>query len=1176
MGSLLFRARRALAAVSAIGVAAVCVPGAAQAAVAPYREAVLATNPVAYWGLGETSGPAVDQVAGKNGVYVPGSVGILERGARGARISGKWDEAVRIRDESNLDGGGGAGGYVSTPLEPGGIWEGRHAFSVNLWLRWDGPRFWRGSPAIEGILGNRTGAPFFVGWSLYLPGGVGNGRLNVFRDASQPGVASPESLQEGRWTMVTITYDGSVLRLYQDGEEVASRLDASHIGGRAPLSIGRQDFNNFLSGYHAYFNGAIDEVSVWSRGLGPAEIASFYRKPLEAEPAILVFVPGIAGSELELERNNQPNLDLWPDILLRFWLRDELEVAPDGTTSRESVKASRILDSVYTQPAYRDALRTFEDWEASGTLSDFLPFPYDWRLGVRFAADRLADEISERCGRAPIWLAGHSTGGLVVKRALRLLRERGVDPEDCLGAGGVFFLGTPHAGAPKAIGAVINPDLFFTGGILRRAVPQKDLARLLNNWLTAWQLMPRRGGAGVPAIARETWFDNPNDGLGDRNIAGQLLNWTLDDKADDAHPYHQSLELSTGALPVYNVFGYSGMTDGSFAPGRCELSKTGAWIYREVDRNTSLDRVVRGDGTVPGWSSVWPASGLPNQSQYGLANAEHKLIAGDPRVTALMLRAITDVDPALYPPWPVTAGGALRGGDAVSAALAGPKRTWVASICSPALLLATFGGHQVGNTDLETVVNDVPDALVSVGMEESELMHQTLVIPESETGAQPTYRVTAIADGPVSLRLTEPDGSTHDFRLDVATGDVADLVAAGAAWTLRVDRGGDGSIDAVIPANAPQVEITEPPAALEGDTLALSVIAGSPSGDALTFAWEVLEGNAVIAGSGDTAALTVEDGPQTVRLRVRATDEHGRTVVDEADVLVSNAPPTAAAGQPVATRWGIAALFTGTGSDPGAIDNAALSYEWDFGNGSGTGSVVEHEWGEPGAYEARLTVRDKDGASATDAVAVLVARRTAEVVRLWPDDATYGLRSLAASIGGTSQDASARLTGRQLAFSIGALSATGIVDADGRAEVSLPLPPAPGSHAVEAALRGDPLYDDASASGALRIVNSLGKANGSAHGPTAKVTISVHSDTDGLRGNAQLTLSSESLHVPSVTAFGADDETIWLGGVAPDGREVVIRIAHSEREPTHLSIWIERSLVVDEPVARGSVKIADA
>lgn len=714
---------------------------------------------------------------------------------------------------------------------------------------------------------------------------------------------------------------------------------------------------------------------------------------------------------------------------------------------------------------------------------------------------------------------------------------------------------------------MINPDLFFADNF-RRVIPQRSLARLVNDWLTAWQLIPRRGGAGVPPAAREPWFDDPDDGRGDRNVAGGLLNWALDRKADVAHPYHQSLAGSTGSLPVYNVFGYSGLTPGSYAPGRCELSKTGKRFYREIDRNASVDKVVRGDTTVPGWSSVWPASGLESRSQYGLASVEHKLLASDPRVAALMLRAITAADPALYPPWPLTAGGALRGAAAVAAALAAPRPARTTSLCSPALLLATVNGRRIGQTDVDSVVDELPDALVSVGLEADDRTHQTLVIPEADDGAVPTYRVTAIADGPISIWHTEPDGATYDFRISLAAGDVAELTGTGGAWALRIDRSGDGTVDEVVPANAPQVEIDPVPAATEGDVVQLGLVAGSPAGDALAFAWDVLEGDAVVRGAGATAQLSVNDGPQTVRVRATATDEHGRTGSDDVSVRVANAPPTADAGPPVSTPWGLAATLRGSGSDPGPADRAALVYAWDFGDGSlGGDAVAEHVWSEPGAYEARLTVRDKDGAAASSSTPVTVSRRAARLTASWPPTATFGYRSFAATLADRIHAGTARLSGRAISFSAGGSSLIADTDADGRAEAVLALPLASGAYAVEAALRGDRLYDDASAAGILTILNSTATLTGKVMGDTVKAELSVHSDERGVRGNVQLRLGAESLHLSELSSFGAAEGTIWIAGTTREGRELLLRIAHAARKPARISVWSERTSVADEPAS---------
>ena len=57
-------------------------------------------------------------------------------------------------------------------------------------------------------------------------------------------------------------------------------------------------------------------------------------------------------------------------------------------------------------------------------------------------------------------------------------------------------------------------------------------------------------------------------------------------------------------------------------------------------------------------------------------------------------------------------------------------------------------------------------------------------------------------------------------------------------------------------------------------------------------------------------------------------------------------------------------LDAGASSDP---ENGALTYTWDFGDGSptATGRTVEHRYPSPGSFTARLTVADAHGATAT-------------------------------------------------------------------------------------------------------------------------------------------------------------------------------------------------------------------
>jgi hypothetical protein len=92
----------------------------------------------------------------------------------------------------------------------------------------------------------------------------------------------------------------------------------------------------------------------------------------------------------------------------------------------------------------------------------------------------------------------------------------------------------------------------------------------------------------------------------------------------------------------------------------------------------------------------------------------------------------------------------------------------------------------------------------------------------------------------------------------------------------------------------------------------------------------------------------------------------------------ANRPPTASIKdfQPrtVAVAGGTRVGFGAVGSDP---DGDALSYGWDFGDGTtDTGEALFHIFYKDGDFTVQLTVRDGRGGSATDNVRV-TARRIA-------------------------------------------------------------------------------------------------------------------------------------------------------------------------------------------------------
>ncbi len=77
------------------------------------------------------------------------------------------------------------------------------------------------------------------------------------------------------WTHVALTYDGTIVRLYVNGTQVATRNQTGAIQTSSnPLWIGGNQ------PYGEFFNGLIDEVRVYNRALDQGEIQSDMNTPL--------------------------------------------------------------------------------------------------------------------------------------------------------------------------------------------------------------------------------------------------------------------------------------------------------------------------------------------------------------------------------------------------------------------------------------------------------------------------------------------------------------------------------------------------------------------------------------------------------------------------------------------------------------------------------------------------------------------------------------------------------------------------------------------------------------------------------------------------------------------------------------------------------------------------------
>jgi hypothetical protein len=124
---------------------------------------------------------------------------------------------------------------------------------------------------------------FSIQSGRFLTLGINCGRNYAELDA----LVSADELTDGRWHLVTATFDGQVMRAYLDAREIGTfdrqvPLNTIHdyVTRRpAPFFIGSNAASD------GYFDGKLDDLRFYSKALSPAEIKALYAEPGPLPPA---------------------------------------------------------------------------------------------------------------------------------------------------------------------------------------------------------------------------------------------------------------------------------------------------------------------------------------------------------------------------------------------------------------------------------------------------------------------------------------------------------------------------------------------------------------------------------------------------------------------------------------------------------------------------------------------------------------------------------------------------------------------------------------------------------------------------------------------------------------------------------------------------------------------------
>lgn len=164
----------------------------------------------------------------------------------------------------------GANDYVDCGNDSSLNFDGSSAFSGSAWVYW--------SSGGSQIFGNQENSGGYAGWSLQIWGS----KFRLVLESSLTSYivkADTANFTTNTWKHVAFTYDGSKtvagVKIYIDGSEVTSTTTSDLLGSNSITSTANMAIGARAAGA-AYFDGTIDDVSVYSTELSSSDITDIY------------------------------------------------------------------------------------------------------------------------------------------------------------------------------------------------------------------------------------------------------------------------------------------------------------------------------------------------------------------------------------------------------------------------------------------------------------------------------------------------------------------------------------------------------------------------------------------------------------------------------------------------------------------------------------------------------------------------------------------------------------------------------------------------------------------------------------------------------------------------------------------------------------------------------------
>ena len=201
----------------------------------------------------------------------------------------------------------------------------------------------------------------------------------------------------------------------------------------------------------------------------------------------VIIIPGISGTRLLKAYDD--NSEIWPSLFsLIFSLSDNfldsLILNFDGTGKKDNpVIVGDIIRSTIVTHIFDYLIQDLENKDGYTENIDLFVFPYDWRFDSKTTTDKLKqkiDQVMQDTGYDSVDIVAHSMGGLVTKRYIAEYGDQNID--------NLFFVGTPHLGAPKAFKALMYGDNLGISFILNSL----EIQKISQNFPSLYELLPSK------------------------------------------------------------------------------------------------------------------------------------------------------------------------------------------------------------------------------------------------------------------------------------------------------------------------------------------------------------------------------------------------------------------------------------------------------------------------------------------------------------------------------------------------------------------------------------------------------------------------------------------------------------------------------------------------------------